>query len=364
MSTSAFDPVYALHPQVLTALGSGNEFWRNLCLGRSGLTPLCKTFPDWFPEDHRKVGALPVEKNDSRLQTVLDRLFSLFDDSLWPLIDGIYAATSLGDLIGKHAGAPEKAIQKKIHQHKTDLRIISSACSSGSDALSLAALAIRAKQADVLLVLAVDSLCPAKLSHHITFGTQSPTQGRPFDLKRDGTSFGEGGAFCFLASARGVERLKKTPLAEILGVGFSCDGYDITVPEPTGKWAALAIERATSNSFVPDYINAHGTGTLLNDAAESKALRSSFDTSHCLVSSTKGATGHCLGAAGLIEAIIAMLALETGQIPPTAGLEILDPSLELSPIPQTHQIQKPIQTALSVTFGFGGVNSAIAMRKA
>ncbi len=363
MSISAFDPVYALQPQLLTALGSGTAFWEDLCLGKSGLTPLCQTFPDWFPEDQRKVGALPIENNGSRLKAILDRLFTLFDDSLWPLIDGIYAATSLGDLIGKHAGAPQTVIREKMGRHDAVLNIISSACSSGSDALSLASLAIRAKQADVLLVLAVDSLCPAKLSHHITFGTQSPTQGRPFDLKRDGTSFGEGGAFCLLANARGVERLKKTPLAEIFGVGFSCDGYDITVPEPTGKWAALAIERATSKSFIPDYINAHGTGTLLNDAAESKALRSSFDTSRCLVSSTKGATGHCLGAAGLIEAIIAMLALKTGQIPPTAGLEILDPSLELSPILQTHQVQKPIQTALSVTFGFGGVNSAIAMRK-
>ena len=166
-----------------------------------------------------------------------------------------------------------------------------------------------------------------------------------------------------LASPRGLDRLKEIPVAEILGVGFSCDGYDITVPDPTGKWAALAIERAKSKSFVPDYINAHGTGTLLNDAAESKALRSSFDMSRCLVSSTKGATGHCLGAAGLIETMIAMLALNTGRIPPTAGLEILDPALEFTPVNQTDQIQKPIQTALSVTFGFGGVNSAITMKK-
>jgi 3-oxoacyl-(acyl-carrier-protein) synthase len=364
MSISASDPVYALCPEVLTALGSGAPFWEALCLGKSGLIPVCQTFPDWFPNDQRNVGALSLDHCESRLQALLDRLLSYFDDRFWPLIDGIYAATSLGDLIGKYAGAPHLAIQERMRQRHAPLHIVSSACSSGSDALSLATLAIRAKQADVLLVLAVDSLCPAKLSHHITFGTQSPTRGRPFDLRRDGTSFGEGGAFCLLASQRGLDRLKEIPFVEILGVGFSCDGYDITVPDPTGQWAAMAIERAKPKSFVPDYINAHGTGTLLNDAAESKALRSSFDVSRCLVSSTKGATGHCLGAAGLIEAVIAMLALNTGRIPPTAGLEILDPALELTLVHQNDQIQKPIQTALSVTFGFGGVNSAITMKKA
>ncbi len=363
MPTSAFEPVYALHADVLTALGSGAQFWENLCSGQSGLAPLCQIFPDWFPEDHRKVGALPWEESDSRLLMILDRLLALFDDRFWPFIDGIYAATSLGDLIGKYAGAPHLALQEKMSRCSAALHIVSSACSSGSDALSLAALAIRSKRADVILVLAVDSLCPAKLSHHVMFGTQSPTQARPFDLNRDGTSFGEGGAFCLLASKRGLERLQETPLAEILGVGFSCDGYDITVPDPTGKWAALAIERAKPPSFLPDYINAHGTGTLLNDAAESKALRLSFDLSPILISSTKGATGHCLGAAGLIEAIIAMLALKTGQIPPTAGLNTLDPALGFNPISQEDQIQKVIQTALSVTFGFGGVNSAVTMRK-
>jgi hypothetical protein len=352
--------VYILHSQVLTALGTGASFWTALCEGKSGLRPLCEVFPKWFPGDQRSVGALKIEQSESRLKVILSQLLSLFNANFWPFIDSVYAATSLGDLIGESAGAPQEVIQKAIQK---PVRIISSACSSGSDALSLGTLAIRAGKADVLLILAVDSLCPAKLAHHIALGTQSPTRARPFDKERDGTSFGEGGAFLILANARGVEKLKQIPEAEILNVGFSCDGYDITIPDPTGQWAALAIRQSLNKGIKPDYINAHGTGTIFNDLAESKAFLSTLDLSNSFVSSTKGALGHCLGAAGLIESIISIRALQTGFIPPTAGLRKIDPSLGFKPLIETDRVRASLQTALSVTFGFGGVNSSITMRK-
>ena len=304
------------------------------------------------------VGALSLK--DPRLESILECLWALFD--VCP-VDGIYAATSLGDLIGKGAGRPQEIIFTFIRNKlpfDCPIRIFSSACSSGSDALSMGYLAIQAKRADILLILAADSLCPAKLAHHIALGTQSPTRARPFDRNRDGTSFGEGGAFLILANARGVERLKKHPIAEVTGVGFSCDGYDITMPDPSGKWAACAISQCLKGQ--PNYINAHGTGTILNDLAEAKALHAAVDLSSCLISSTKGAIGHCLGAAGLIEAVICIKALQSGLAPPTAGLQQIDPALGLRPIQEG--VHADLQTALSVTFGFGGVNSAISFRRA
>lgn len=359
MQASAFEPVYAVCGEVITVLGSKNSFWQALCEGKSGLRPACEAFPDWFADKQNAVGALSIEESESRLEVISDRLLAMLEDRIF---DRIYAATSLGDLIGKWAGYPQHVLTSCLQKWEVQgsIRIISSACSSGSDALSLGYLAVCAKQADLVLVLAVDSLCPAKLAHHIALGTQSPTRARPFDLVRDGTSFGEGGAFLILANEKGLSRLKKLPQAEVIGVGFSCDGYDITVPDPSGQWAARAIARC---NCVPEYINAHGTGTVLNDLAEARALLSACDLSNCFISSTKGAIGHCLGATGLIEAIVCMQVLHTGKIPGTVGLKEVDPILGFTPLIQGRLIEKQLETALSATFGFGGVNSAVSLRK-
>ncbi len=349
------EPVYALCPTVLTVLGSGSSFWNNLCLGKSGLRPACEAFPGWFPNDKRAVGALFMEEDAPRMSTLLDRLLELIDPKHLALVDGIFAATSLGDLLGPDAGYPQN-----VFTLDKPLSIVSSACSSGSDALSLGYLSIKAGQADALFILAVDSLCPAKLAHHIALGTQSPTQARPFDILRNGTSFGEGGAALILANARGVERMRESPLVEITGVGFSCDGYDITMPDPSGRWASLAIQMAQPKT---GYINAHGTGTHLNDLAEAKALCSQLDIKNCFVSSTKGALGHTLGVTGLLESIVCIEALRTGKIPRTTGLKEIDPELGFSPLIEGPALERSFNHALSVTFGFGGVNSAISMTK-
>ncbi len=360
MATLAAKTVYALSSEVVTSLGSGQHFWQALCQGKSGLRPVCEVFPRWFPSDTRAVGALPLDLDEGgRFEAILRNLLGCMDQKIFSLVDKIFVGTSLGDLIGDQAGYPQQVIKQLIPK---EAEIVTSACCSGSDALSLGVLTIKAGKADLVLVLAVDSLCPAKLANHIALGTQTSTRATPFDVDRNGTSFGEGAGFLLLASPKGLEKIKETPEVEIVGVGFSSDGYDITIPDPSGRWGAHAIRQAVGGS-IPDYINAHGTGTLLNDLAEAKALKLCFDLSRCLVSSTKGALGHCLGAAGLIEAIIAIKALTTGQIPPTAGLKEVDPLLGFSPLAESTQTKAPIETALSVTFGFGGVNSAIFMKR-
>lgn len=367
MRKSGSEKVYAANPEVVTVLGSGESFWNALCQGESGLTPVFQTFPDWFAEDKRYVGVLPLAKEPSRFEQILDRIFARIDPKLFLAVDKIFIATSLGDLIGPFAGKPQQPIRECLKRLDPELlsktMIVSSACSSGSDALSLGFLSLKNRVNDTALIIAADSLCPAKLANHIALGTQSPTRCRPFDIGRDGTSFGEGAASLLLATSDGLARLGCHPLAELLGVGFSCDGYDITAPDPTGRWAATAISQTLPTNHEPIYVNAHGTGTTLNDQAEAKALRQALDLSRCWISSTKGALGHTLGATGLIEANVAILSIVRGKIPGTTGNKEIDPSLGLHIVPAGKAFDQQVNQALSVTFGFGGVNSTALFQR-
>jgi len=362
MHKSGSEKVYVANPEVVTVLGSGESFWNALCRGDSGLSTAAEAFPNWFPGDTRYVGALTLTEEPTRFEQILDRVFERIDPKLFFSVEKIYIATSLGDLIGPYAGKPQRPIQKQLEQLDPKLSaktmIVSSACSSGSDALSLGFLALKSGAADSALVIAADSLCPAKLAHHIALGTQSPGRCRPFDPGRDGTSFSEGGASLLLATAKGLSKLGCEPIVEVTGVGFSCDGYDITAPDPSGRWAAAAITHALPKNPGSIYVNAHGTGTLLNDQAEAKALQSALDLSRCWVSSTKGAIGHSLGATGLVEAIVAILSLARGKIPGTTGNREADSSLSLQIVRAGNALNQQVDQSLSVTFGFGGVNSA------
>lgn len=190
----------------------------------------------------------------------------------------------------------------------------------------------------------------------------------PFDSKRNGFVIGEGAGTMVLeeyehAKARGAEIL-----GEICGYGATCDAYHVTAPEPAGQGATkcilLAIEEAGMEGDRGVYINAHGTGTELNDIMETKAIKNAFgDTARdVLISSTKSMTGHTLGAAGAIEAIAAMLALNEGIIPPTIGLIDPDAECDLDYVPLKAR-HADIRWALSESFGFGGHNACVAFKK-
>ncbi len=191
---------------------------------------------------------------------------------------------------------------------------------------------------------------------------------RPFDKTRDGFVMGEGGGAMILeeyghAIARGAKIY-----AEIVGVGLSADGYHLTAPDPAGTGAQLAMKRALkSASLKPedvDYINMHGTSTGLGDIAESKAIKSVFgDHAYKLsVSSTKSMTGHLLGAAGAVEAIASILAMQEGKIPPTINFENPDEECDLD---YTFNVAKErnVDIAISNAFGFGGHNTSIIFKK-
>jgi 3-oxoacyl-[acyl-carrier-protein] synthase II len=192
---------------------------------------------------------------------------------------------------------------------------------------------------------------------------------RPFDAERDGFVMGEAGAIVVLEDLEHAKKRDAKIYAELVGYGISSDAQHITEPDPTGKHPAramhMAMEDAGVNPDDVDYVNAHGTSTPLGDASETRVIKIAFGEEKARrtpVSSTKGATGHCLGASGAIEAIIAVFAVQRDVVPPTINYEVPDPECDLDYIPNESR-EWNTDVALSNNFGFGGHNACLVIRK-
>jgi len=192
---------------------------------------------------------------------------------------------------------------------------------------------------------------------------------RPWDVDRDGFIMGEGGGVLVLESLESAQARGAEILAEVIGYGMSGDAYHMTTPSPEGEGGARcmknALKRAGINPEDVDYINAHGTSTPAGDICETQGIKAVFGahaTSKLMVSSTKSMTGHLLGAAGGIEAAFSVLALRNGVIPPTINLENQDPACNLDYVPNEAR-DADIKIAISNSFGFGGTNASVVMRK-
>ncbi len=190
---------------------------------------------------------------------------------------------------------------------------------------------------------------------------------RPFDAERDGFVLGEGAAMMVLEDAAYALERGAPILAEIAGYGATSDAFHLTQPSPDGESAARAIKltlkKANLSPDEIDYINAHGTATLLNDRRETAVIKSVFGdrAGHIPISASKSMTGHLLGAAGSTEAVITVLAMNYGMAPPTINLEHPDPECDLDYVPNQARRVK-IRTAMSNSFGFGGHNSVLIFR--
>ncbi|MBS1248250.1 MAG: beta-ketoacyl-[acyl-carrier-protein] synthase [Proteobacteria bacterium] len=232
---------------------------------------------------------------------------------------------------------------------------ISTACSSSAKAFASAWRQMRAGFCDAALVGGVDSLCLTTLYGFNALGLASTRPCRPWDVERDGLSVGEAAGFALLEWAEpGDDRVL------LLGYGESSDAWHMTAAHPEGAGAALAMQQALARAEVlpaqVDYINLHGTATPLNDAAEDRAVVRVFG-SDTPCSSTKGWTGHTLGAAGITEAIFVSLCLEQGLIPGTLNTRQRDPKLGAGLVLETRE--SPLRLALSNSFGFGGTNCSL-----
>ena len=234
---------------------------------------------------------------------------------------------------------------------------VSSACASSAKVFGAARRMIEAGLIDAALVGGTDSLCLTTLYGFHSLQLSSPTPCRPFDVARDGISIGEAAAFAL------IERASEQADGDSIllhGVGESSDAYHMSAPHPEGLGAKLAMQAAlNAASLEPadiDYINLHGTGTPSNDRSESQAVTSIFGpTTPC--SSTKGATGHALGAAGALEAVISALATRNGLMPGGVQTTRFDPTLTAHYIKENRRA--PLRYVLSNSFGFGGANCSL-----
>ena len=237
--------------------------------------------------------------------------------------------------------------------------VVSTACSSSAKVFGSATRMIAAGLCDAALVGGVDSLCLTTLYGFDSLGLLSVGPCRPFDVNRNGISIGEGAGFVLLEKAR--QGIAANAVA-LLGVGESSDAYHMSAPHPEGLGAKLAMQRALDRAGLPadaiQYINLHGTATRSNDDTEGKAVSALFgDRVAC--SSTKGWTGHTLGACGAIEAIISALAIDRGFLPGSAHTEVVDASLALHYLKDASKFVADF--VMSNAFGFGGTNCSLVL---
>jgi 3-oxoacyl-[acyl-carrier-protein] synthase II len=248
---------------------------------------------------------------------------------------------------------------------------VSAACASGAAAIGEGVELLRRGAADIVLAGGVDSLvgygamcCFMRLDAMSRNVGRPDLASRPFDTDRDGFVMGEGAGFVVLQRLENVRASGPQPLGLVLGHASSADAHHLVAPSPAGEGAlrcmALALADAGAQPQDVAHINAHGTSTVLNDRAEAAALTALFAGACPPVTAVKGSTGHMIAGSGAVEAIVSLVSLQHGLIPPTAGLRIVDPDFDLDIVQGTPRQGQP-GYALSNSFGFGGTNTALVL---
>lgn len=400
---------------LVTPLGMGiKPVWEGLTSGRSGIGPItrfdpteyacriageCKNFQpeDWVDKkDVKKMdlfmhfgvagaqlawedaGIAVTEENAHRIGvmigsgigglTAIQNQAYILKERGPKRISPFFIPMSLINLISGHV-AIRYGLKGPNHSVVT-------ACATGAHAIGDAMRIIKRGEADVMVAggaeaaiceLAVGGFASAKA---LTSRNDDPAgASRPWDLGRDGFVMAEGAGVVVLETLDAAQKRGANIYAEIVGYGMSGDAYHITAPQPDGEGAArcmtAAIQDAKINPDQVGYVNAHGTSTPLGDYMETLAMKRSFGEEHAkklMVSSTKSMTGHLLGAAGGVEAIFTALALKNGVLPPTINLTDPDPACDLDYIPNTAR-EVQVAYALSNSFGFGGTNATLVMKR-
>jgi 3-oxoacyl-[acyl-carrier-protein] synthase II len=248
------------------------------------------------------------------------------------------------------------------------------ACASGTSSIGNAYRVLQQNQADLIIAGGSEAaITPLALAGFTSMGAlcthNKPEQASiPFDIRRSGFVMGEGAGIVILETLKHAQKRGANIYAEVVGYGATCDAYHLTAPAPGGEGGARAMKMAIDNSGINEeqisYINAHGTSTPYNDKNETEAIKTIFGEKayKIPISSTKSMTGHMLGAAGAAEAIVCIKAMEEGFIPPTIGLQERDPECDLDYVPLQGRNQN-LQYCISNSFGFGGQNASILLKK-
>ena len=398
----------------ITPLGkSGGEFWEGLVSGRSGIGPITLCDPSPYPcqiagevpnfdpgeyinpKEARRLARFSQLSIAASTMAVKDANLNLEKEDL----------SMMGVLLGNGAGGldttqiacldmQEKGAMKinpffipmmlpnmaaanvaRVFGAKGYNSTVITACAASNQAIGEALEVIRRGAADVVLAGGVEaSISEIGLSgfcilRALTNSNEEPQKAsRPFDAGRDGFVPAEGSAIVVLESLDHAIKRGAPILAELIGYGSSCDAFHAVQPDDTGEGAARAIRWALRDASIDvnqvDYINAHGTSTPLNDAAETMAIKNVFgETAYSVaVSSTKSMTGHAMGGAGALEAVACVKAIQEGIIPPTINHETPDPACDLDYVPNIAR-KKDVNIVLSNSFGFGGQNTCIVFKK-
>lgn len=379
---------------VVSPLGLGlSETLTALREARDCVTPVtsfsvdkthCKTAAQI--DDSRLVPRTKRDRRDQRLHRASHMVIAALDEALRQAGDfrpeiAIVGTTSGGMSFGeqfyrslgnRHCGAswvanypPQKQIADALSKFQLNVpaQVIANACASGTNAVGHAFAAIRSGHYDRVLTGGYDALSELVFVGFDSLQAATCEKCRPFDAERSGMVLGEGAALFALEEFDLAHGRGARILGEIAGYGISTDNHHLTQPDPSGTGPRRAMAQAMGE-VAPNrvgYINAHGTATVFNDAAEGKAIAELFGP--VPVSSTKSMMGHSLGAAGAIEAAISLLALQHRLLPPNINFHQLDPALTLNIIANAPRVAH-FDYALSNSFGFGGTNASILLRKA
>jgi 3-oxoacyl-[acyl-carrier-protein] synthase II len=355
----------------LTALGDDLEsVWLALLDGKSGMRPV-----EYAGRLRNKLAApaadaeIPPSERLVKIacDTIRKALAAAHREPTDPDVR-LVLSTSLGAYLDEEASrAPLSGwatdVAKELGAASPPI-VISTACSSGSDAILVGAELIRAGEATCCVCGGADVLTTNKRLAHSALGTMSPTYLRAFDARHDGTLLGEGAGFLVLEP----EAPGQKPLAYLSGAGSANDASGMTVADITGLSAGYAIERSLADAGLPlsaiGLINAHGSGTVMNDTTESNTFTSLFTgPERPLVFATKGNFGHTLGATGTIEAIALILAMRDGRVPPIYKLEQPLPGFSL-PLAISQPVPCTGRAGLSLTLGFGGFDTSLVFEAA
>jgi 3-oxoacyl-(acyl-carrier-protein) synthase len=384
---------------IVSALGNSvQETWQALEKGKSALGPLT-LFPSnrhahvlvgeikldvallsglstGSRSDHLAVYAARSAFNDARLDTLDAQMRAQIGIIMGTCTGGVMETEAfLEKMIRQGASEPELLRHQEtqgpadaVAQHLclAGFRTtVSTACSTGAVAIATACDLLNSGEARIVLAGGVDSLTRLTLNGFCSLLVVAPEGCRPFDARRGGMSLGEGAGMLILETEESALRRGVRILAYIAGIGNQCDAYHVTAPAPDGSgiFSAMvqALERAGMNPSDVGYINAHGTGTVDNDAAEAKAISRLFAGCTPLISSTKGFVGHTLAAAGAIEAIICILSLERQKAPQNLGLTQADPLVDFALVKEMTDVQ--METALNNSIGFGGTNCSLIFHR-
>jgi 3-oxoacyl-[acyl-carrier-protein] synthase II len=390
---------------VVSSIGLGKaDFFASLAAGTSGISPVesfdasrlgrhyAGEVKGFRPSDHLSVAELRRMGRCSQMALAAARM-AVADAGLAPAaLRGGRVSVVLGTTMGE-AGVLEDLDHAWIHKGEKGVRramlpkygstllpihvaralgaegavlTLPAACAAGNYAIGFAADLIRAGRADVVVTGAAEMLQELQYSGFVRLAAMAERECRPFDKDRQGIILGEGAGLLVLESEAHATRRGASLLAEVGGHGMTCDAYHITRPHPdaAGSIGAMrqAIERSGISSDAVDFVNAHGTGTKHNDAAEAKVMREIFGDRRVPISSMKSMLGHCMGAASALEAIGCVMTLESGVYPPTIGFETPDPECDVDVVANTARKGKH-DVVLNNSLAFGGYNSVTCLAR-